>query len=267
MIEWDIPSEKIVNTIQYPEGMKPARQYCCNYNGNIYLIDGENGEIILFDPMTKTFTKKCEIPLIGRYPSAVVMVDKIHIFYGKYGSDSKRVYLIYDILTNKLSEYAHKFDKALCRVSVIKYKHRIIAFGGSDGRRLNTLWVSSEIGPDDEFRPKWTIKEDWKLPKRTAGCGHILYKDYIIVLGGSIGSGGSRKDSEAIYLLDLRSDNGWIELKHIKCPLQSEYLAINISDSMVHLFVAMNKWPNWQESVRGHYSIHISTLLGSEFSR
>ena len=95
----DIKSQKVVETIQYPSHVRPCRHYCCQHNDKIYIIDGEHGQIILLDPSSKKYTKKLDIPRIGRYPCAVVMHDQIHIFNG----GSNHQHLIYDIASNSMT--------------------------------------------------------------------------------------------------------------------------------------------------------------------
>ena len=71
---------------------------------------------------------------------------------------------------------------------------------------------------------------------------------------------------DSIYCLDLEKSEGWKELKHIKCPFPGHYITTITDDNMVHLFAEVNQWPNWRDSQMAHYSLPISTLLGSEFS-
>ena len=56
------------------------------------------------------------------------------------------------------------------------------------------------------------------------------------------------------------------KLEHVQCPMKSKYVAILANNNMVHLYTRGNRWPNWEESVKAHYSIPLSTILGSEFS-
>ena len=85
MCEYHIPTRKVINVIEYPEdeNIAPFRQFCCKYSQHeIYIIDGEMGNIILFDAVTKTFEEKVEIPNIGGYPCGAVLGDKINIVHG-----------------------------------------------------------------------------------------------------------------------------------------------------------------------------------------
>ena len=102
-----------------------------------------------------------------------------------------------------------------------------------------------------------------KLPKPVHSCGHILYKHYLIIFGGSAAA---QKYQDSIFILDLRSDGGWKKLEHIKCPIAGNYLATIRGNGDVHLFTLINKWPNWKDTECGHYSLPISELLGPDFN-
>ena len=124
----------------------------------MYIIDGENGEIIRFDPVTKLYTKKINIPEIGRYPCAVVISNKIYILYGR---ENKKYYLIYDITQNKLTQIAAKeaFD-ALFTVSLATYQQQLIAFGSfnnTQSQYRDSVIISSRLEQDgsDKHEIKW----------------------------------------------------------------------------------------------------------------
>ena len=69
-----------------------------------------------------------------------------------------------------------------------------------------------------------------------------------------------------IYVLDLENeDAGWDKVEHVKCPIPSQYLATLTRNNYVHLLTQVNKWPDWQSGIKAHFSIPISTLLGSKF--
>ena len=62
----------------------------------------------------------------------------------------------------------------------------------------------------------------YKLPLPMYGCGHILHNNLIIILGGETDD----DYSATIYVLDLKKDDGWIEIQKIKCPIPSTYDAV-----------------------------------------
>ena len=87
------------------------------------------------------------------------------------------------------------------------------------------------------------------------------------IFGGNILDDTATKSTNInrISVLDLNCDDGWQEIKHIQCPLNSNYLAVLTADNHIHLITETNVWPNWRDSKRRHYSIHISTILGSKY--
>ena len=265
MTEYDINSDKILQTIQYPLNIKPCRQFCVKYKQQIYIIDGENGEIILFNPTTKQFTEKLNIPIIGRYPSAAVMFDYIHIFNGH---DNTK-HIIYHIPSNTMKVFDTPSTSSMMNdLCILQYKNRIIKFGGfkqSTDNYMSEILMSSGIKDDYNQSIKWIVQPQWAFKHTLYGCGCMIFKHWIITFGGKIYDD-INECIDTIYLLDLNKDIGWIKLKHIKCPLKSRYLAVLTHDFHVHLFSSINKWPNFQDSIVVHYSIHISDIFGSIFN-
>ena len=265
MVEYSIHKDKILNIIEYPDHIKPCRQCVCYHKNTnqFFIIDGENGTITIFDATSRKFIVSASIQHIGTYPSAVIVFDTIHIFHGDKNTNQ---HITYNIEAAKVATYLSlKADDKRDYVGALRYKNRIIKFGGfnndPDGP-IDLVFISSEIKPDDEDPPKWIMKEEWKLPIPLAGCGNVLYKDYVIIFGGVT------LDADfidTVYLLDLQKDDGWEAIQHIKCPIASKYSAVLTSDNHVHLFTETNKWPAWKMSVSAHYSIPISTILGSKF--
>ena len=262
MTQYCIKTNKVIQIIKYPDNINPCRQYCVKYKEKIYIIDGEHAQIILFDPITKEFTIKTVIPKLGSYPTAVVIFDKIHIIQGFSNAD----HLIYDITKNTvkiLEDEVSKYNTGM--VSMLLYKDKIFRFGGSQGsQRIDTFMISSSIKQNEDENIKWTEKVEFKLKNGRNKCAFVLYKNYLISFGGNPSWG---KFVESICLLDLDDDVGWIELVHVKCPIASRYLAVLTPDLYVHLLTEFNVWPQWRESERAHYSIPISTILGSKFSK
>ena len=258
MIQFCIKSQKVIDIIQYPKGINPHRQSCCKYNNQIYIIDGENGVIILFDPESKIFVKKAQIHKIGQYPSSAVLLDKIHIFHG---DNNEQYHLVYDPIKNTVNTNSVQTDK-ICFASSVVYENNIIKFSGyncTGSTGYDEVMISNIC--DDNV--EWIEKPNWRLPFANDGCGYILYRHFIVMFGG--------QDNwyqwlDTIYLLDLtNNDQGWKKLDHIKCPIPSKYLAVLTPDNHVHLLTDINKWPNWQESNRGHWSISMKDLMGEYY--
>ena len=137
MSEYCMKSNRIVQTIQYPEGVRPKRHCCCVHQNEIYIIDGENGKIIVFDPESKSFTEKQTIPKIGTFPNAVVISNTIRIFHG-HTNDKHDI--VYDITKDsvQIHEGGNPSDK-MDQVSSIYYDSNIYAFGGSNYTRLKRM--------------------------------------------------------------------------------------------------------------------------------
>ncbi len=125
----------------------------------------------------------------------------------------------------------------------------------------DSFFMSNALNANDNDIGEWIKKSEWKLPIPISHCGPIIYKHWVFIFGG--GTVGC-KFLDEIYVLDLESDDGWKKLKHIKCPIPSKYIGL-VVDHHVHLFTYINQWPNWQDSLTIHYTIPISTLLGSKF--
>ncbi len=104
---------------------------------------------------------------------------------------------------------------------------------------MDTLFFSSKIGQNYD-NIKWKSNKNWKLINGLDSCGYILYKHYIITFGGQITSD---KRTDVIYILNMKDNNnlGWTELKHIKCPIASQYCAILDSHNNVRLFTKYNE--------------------------
>ena len=267
MVQFDTIKNDIVNFVQY-ESIKPWRHCCCKYKDKIYIIDGENAEISTFDPAfgaLNKFTKKIDLSVaVGKYPSVVVVLEKIYILHGH---NNKKYYFIYDPITNTIADHTQVMEN-LSVVAVLEYNQQILKFGGyriQEGENIDTFMISSRITRDKDIL-EWTEKAQWKLPKTLTNPGHILYGHYIVILGGCIWTNKNNVTfSDEIYVLDLQKDEGWRKVKDIKCPVASEYLAAVGADNRIHLLTGINVWPLWRKSEIGHYSIALSTVLGAEF--
>ena len=202
MMEYSIKQDKLLDIIEYTDNMGPCRQCVCNHKNQIFIIDGENGEILLFDTISRTFAITAFIPNIGTYPSAVIMFDKIHIFHGDKNTNQ---HITYNIATTEVKVHTvptydnHKRDF----VASSKYKNKLIRFGGFDNdpeRETDLFFISnsSKIKPDTVNPPKWIMKEEWTLPRPAAGFGYALYQDYVVIFGGT---GSGAEFSDKIYLL------------------------------------------------------------------
>eukprot|EP01083_Nonionella_stella_P148499 470150_1 len=65
MVQYDIHSDKIISVVKYPKNIKPKWHSCCKYKNEIYIVDGENGQIISFNTQNKQFKIKIQTGTIG----------------------------------------------------------------------------------------------------------------------------------------------------------------------------------------------------------
>ena len=72
--------------------------------------------------------------------------------------------------------------------------------------------------------------------------------------GGYTSKNGS---SDKIFILDLHSNVGWVEVTHLRCPLASNYVAVLTEDDDVHIMTNVNT-----SDEPKHYAVSISTILG-----
>ena len=265
ILQYDTQLDKITTITEYPQDIILKAHVCCQYKNKIYLIDGIHGFIVEFDINEKVFTKKIDIPKVGGFPSVASIFDTIHIFNGR---DNTNEYLIYDINTNCINAIELKKARPkLESVSAFVYNNYIIQLGGYcniDYEKIDTVKITMDQLNTDNVNdaPEWITKSEWKLPKPLNRSGHILYKNYLIITGGV---SNKHMFMDEIFVLDLTRDDGWIQLKHIKCPIKSTYITVLTDDNYLHLFSSINTWPGWKNSERVHYSMPISTLLGSKF--
>ena len=264
IVQFDCNSNQVTNIIEYPETLIPKGHTCCQYNDKIYLIDGVNGKITEFDPLLKTFITKIDIPKIHGFPSAIQIFDKVHIMFGR---DNASKYFIYDPIKNTLAEFESDTKEKIASCSILKYKNHIIRFGGhsyepelKQNPYLDTCMITSKIEPHDDNAPQWTTKNEWNLPQCINQFGVILYGHYVLIFGGGLYVDRKRTYQDSVYLLDLTLNDGWKLLNHIKCPMKSWYLATMTGDNQVHLIARQNA-----KKDTGHYSLPISTILGSAF--
>eukprot|EP01083_Nonionella_stella_P135987 413631_1 len=250
MVEYNPLTDTIRNVIKYPLEIAPAYHSCCKHKNVIYIVDGRNGQIILFDPVGACFVMKLQIRKIGRRARCIVIADQIHIFNG-YNNCKHFVYFIthnkIQILTDPTT------NSSVTDICVLKYENKIIRFGGYDmdsSSFTSTLFISSAISGDISAI-EWC--GGWQLLRGVVGCGYITYKQYMIIFGGR---SSYNEYMDAICVLNVESDTGWQQLKHIKCPVASQYVAVLSRDNNVHLLTAYNK-----HKMTTHYRIAMSDIL------
>eukprot|EP01083_Nonionella_stella_P118333 353256_1 len=254
MVQYDIQSDKIISVVKYPNNIKPKWHSCCKYKNEIYIVDGQNGQIIAFNTQNNRFQIKTKMDMIGRGAQCIAMYDDVHIFGGHRNSK----HLVYRIKENKIKILNDTTTTAnIGYASIVKYKDQIIRFGGYNydtDQYVDALFISSRIKRNTLNDIEWTSMPSWKCNQGVCDCGYLMYKHYIIMFGGAT-TGNKRLDT--ICVLNVRSaDDGWIELNHIKCPMPSEYHAVVDTMDNIHILSGYNDKKDCK-----HYSISISSVL------
>lgn len=272
MVEYCVKTNKVLQIIEYPHELNTSdSHYLCVVGNIVYIIDGT---IIAFDPSSATFATKIEFDKYGEYCSAVAMNNDIYIY-------CKSTAHIYNTITNKIGQINDKFaSNKLQNVCSLNYGRTLIRFGGGTGyfklesafltginnidmvygyvhhneRKLKLNNIASDVidliynfycGVTEY---NWTQIDEFTLPHNIYGCGYIIYKQFILIFGGFIGS-----YTNSIYFLNLKDDDSkWLRAE-MKCPKKSEYRAILTSNNDVHLFQTSDQ--------TGHYSIPLSAIL------
>ena len=257
IVQYDCESDAN-ETTKYPYNAVIRNHCCCADQNNIYIVDGLKRRIIMFNPSNKKFTKIVDIPYLGKSPCAIIIDDYLHIFNGEQNTQ----HIIYSMKHYTVQTINDPTSQNKANgVCILNYKNRIIKFGGKDreaSQLLDSFYMSSVIEPDAIDDITWDKKKQYQLKCPLNQCGYILFKNYIITFGGATATD---KYTDAIYILNLNKDHGWIEVKHTKCPIASQYRAVLVDEHYVHLYTRFNKWPNWQESAIKHYSICIKEIV------
>ena len=255
MAAYNYKSNKIESVVKYPHYiLQPMYHSVCSDGEKIYIVDGGIGAIILFDPLKKSFKKLQNITPIGNGTSCIVIDKNIHIM----GSTHNRIKgLIYSITDDTVTEIeaSEQSQSQINGLYVLKSKDMCFKFGGFDqiaGRCVDTFYASSMKNVE------WKLELKYKLKSGLCCGGCVMYKQYIITFGGEVSLG---RFTDKIYVLDLKCDMGWVELKHIQCPIAGDYVVILDGDDRIHLFSSINEWPRWQKSVVKHFSISAKEIL------
>eukprot|EP01083_Nonionella_stella_P056639 149028_1 len=254
MVEYDTKSNKIVSVTPIPNNIRPHGHSVCKYKHEIVIVDGnKQKQIVTFNPHSKEFEIKCKIPKIGEHTACIAVNDEIHIF----GGQNSQSHYVYSFKQNKLKTLKDPVIKdEVTHICVTQYQNKIIRFSGYRmGAYYSKLVISdAAITPNTDHDVTWKTMPVWKCHQRVIRCGYIAYKHYIIMFGGSA----KRGKTVSIYVLNvLNKDKGWIELKHLKCPIKSNWVAVLDGNNDVHL-VSTTK--------RAHYSIPISAILTKDIT-
>jgi len=268
MIEYCKRTERIKSVVRYPEWLEPRYHACVRYAGDIFLVDGINGQIVAFNVSSRRFVKKLAIPKLGAHPSCVVVqrLGQIHILHG----EANRRHYVYSIEANSLQtvedekvSMAVDMDAAsaanaspkrcLESVCVVAHQNRLIRFGGMCGARRNSdkVWLSS---PVTQTAMEWTQQRSMR--RALSHCGYVLYGDKLVTFGGCVDK---VTCTDKIFVLDLARGGGWTECAHIKCPVASCFEAVLSEDGQLHLFTKMNR----VDAIK-HFAAPMAQIVGSD---
>ena len=117
----------------------------------------------------------------------------------------------------------------------------LFQFGGMDfvSRSTDSFHIGTLKNGDPAAPLRWTVAPQYKLKQTVYGFGHIQYKQFIVIFGGS-GSDDLQclnwqwPRFDDIYILDLSKQCGWV-WSPIKCPSKMKCSAVLDANLMVHL--------------------------------
>ena len=74
IVEYDIINHKF-NVIKYPQNIEWISNHsCCTDQHSIYIVDGNNGNLIIFNTKIKQFVHTIEIPKIGYCNTSIMFL-------------------------------------------------------------------------------------------------------------------------------------------------------------------------------------------------
>jgi len=122
----------------------------------------------------------------------------------------------------------------------------------------------------NKFAIAWHEAPHWTLKRPLSFCGVVQTDSHIVVFGGE----DSNELSDEIYILDTRSNEGWVQ-SPIKCPTKSRYVAVLDHRQRVHIFTSQSPSLHVDPKdklrllsahpddvyIQGHYCIALEHLL------
>ena len=307
MVQYNYKSNSVMTRVPFPKYMTNPSPYpqwyaCCKYINNIYIIDDIHHQIILFIPSNHKFIIKTKIPksCCQCLCAYVIINDEIHMIadynstdYGIYSLTNDTLKIIKDA-TNDIDFYG---------VSLIKYKKKLIKFGGisfNTGEPVDEFYITDDIvHSDDEGRDiKYRLIKECDFPiSWESDYGYMIYKDLLFIFGGMVYDEAYLM-GDGIYCLDLLSGNyRWREMK-MKCPERNGYdvifvdkteeddllitgyvnkecvgcklnvLSLDLIDMIKGFYPTMSEihlFTNGPHEDCKHYSISVSTMINQGF--
>ena len=259
MIAFDT-STKSCQVFKFPKDINGTPKYfsLCLSNRIIYLIENvprSHYRILSFNPNTKEY-KACitiDTKSDEYIPCCFLVQDTIHII-------GKNTYQIYCISSNTMKYVHNEYDMGKRgSILITRYRDTMIRFGGWDRGPLDDFYICCNMGQYNKLEKiKWTLKSEWKLLHGLEGCAFVIYKNYLITIGGhdqSYGGPSQIAYTDLIYFLDLDDqDSGW-QIADVKAPRNKSYSGV-ISTSN-DIYISMGGYGE-----KGFYHVHVSRILG-----
>ena len=255
MIEYKCVSDLILPSIPYPHWFDGRLKLSlCRHDKDIYIVNGEMGQMVVFDTKRKRYGRNIRLPYLGWGASCIQFQDKIHIFNGVNNHD----HIIYDINTEAITKSGDYYkENRITSQRIGLYQTKFIRFSGLKHNELRQreYYSIDKILMTTHDHKLFTVKSS--LPLGISAFGWVIWRQYLFIFGGWILYQSQYKDE--IYFIDLNNieKNKWNKLEHTKCPLKSHYEAVISGRDKVHLFSTQN-----ERSIAKHYEIPIKFLLG-----
>ena len=260
--------------IQYPaefgRGALLEKKTIIQYGDHSVLILSTcDGCGIIFDTKSRKYSKVFSFEGTSNYDASCVLIgESIHIFNGS----RKGFYTIYSMKSKTAKTFDTESEQCLRGVQVIKSnglyqssmkmlisgfirqqndqhipsviddlisefcRFELLKFGGWDlheNCNMDSFSVGTLRNENAEESIEWRLVPEWRMKHLMYGFGYIQYGSLILTFGGFIENVDS---TDSIYILDLRTNEGWIE-SPIKCPKRAQYSKTVLDDMQrVHLF-------------------------------
>ena len=198
MIAFDVIT-KSCQVFKFPQQIIVNPKYfsLCLYNRIIYLIENvrrSHYRILSFNPNTKEY-KLCTTIATkdnGYAPCCLLVQDTIHII-------GENRYQIYCTSSNTMKYVDNEYEMGMRgSVLITRYKDTMIRFGGCNRGPLDDFYIFRNIDQYNKLEKiKWTLKSEWTLLHGLEACAFVIYKNYLITIGGHGGPFASHMDSSA----------------------------------------------------------------------
>ncbi len=231
LVEIGIKADKIVKkSIKYNKltSLK-SRQYAfgsTKVGNKIYIIGGDesastNGPKKGLDESYYASSNAAHFD----FEDLIREINRASINYSNYNGDLR----IYDVKTGQWKFIASQFEKRAYH-NIHFYNDKIYILGGKRiARNRRKEYLSDKI---EVYNTKnYSVKVDYTNPHQAVNFASVLYKDNIIVLGGSVKlrENGAMEYTNKVHLYNITSGY-WYELENM--PQEKEVNGILINDKI-----------------------------------